>query len=152
MLPSWSISTAQALVWFTLAIPLFMSIAGLAIDGGIVLTARGQLQSVADGAARAGATRLDLQRLRDSGGAEVQLDATLATAAAETYLSERLGAELTWQIAPRVMIQSTARRVHVVVQGTLRTAFLRVLHIDRVPVEASAFADVEYGIRDAGGS
>src|SRR6267143_7050939 len=81
---------AQALVWFTVALPLFMSIAGLAIDGGVLLTARRQLQSVADGAARAGATRLDLDRLRASGGADVQLDQTLATEAATSYIDERL--------------------------------------------------------------
>ena len=61
-------SIAQALVWFTLALPLFMSIAGLAIDGGALLASRRQMQSVADGAARAGATRLDVNRLRGSGG------------------------------------------------------------------------------------
>jgi hypothetical protein len=37
------------------------------------------------------------------------------------------------------------------VQGTLPTAFLRVAHIDSVAVEASAFADAEYGIRASGG-
>ena len=45
-------SAAQALVWLTLALPLFVSIAGLAIDGGVLLASRRQLQSVADGAAR----------------------------------------------------------------------------------------------------
>jgi uncharacterized membrane protein len=52
-------SVAQALIWFTLMLPLFVSMAGLAIDGGVLLASRRQLQSVADGAARAGATRLD---------------------------------------------------------------------------------------------
>ena len=83
-------SAAQALVWLTLALPMFVSIAGLAIDGGVLLASRRQLQSVADGAARAGATRLDLDRLRGSGGADVQLDQGLALEAASTYLAERL--------------------------------------------------------------
>src|SRR6202171_5843365 len=93
-------SSAQALLWFTLALPLFLSIAGLAIDGGVLLASRRQVQSVADGAARAGATRLDLDRLRSSGGADVQLDHSLALAAAATYLDERLARELTWQASP----------------------------------------------------
>src|SRR5258708_23040439 len=93
-------STAQALVWLTLALPLFVSIAGLAIDGGVLLASRRQLQSVADGAARAGATRLDLARLRGSGGADIELDPAVARAAAATYLRERLERELAWQAAP----------------------------------------------------
>src|SRR5438477_12689451 len=93
-------SAAQALVWLTLALPLFVSSAGLAIDGGVLLASRRQVQSVADGAARAGATRLDLQRLRDSGGTEVQLDTALATQAAATYSADRVGVELTWPAAP----------------------------------------------------
>jgi Flp pilus assembly protein TadG len=143
---------AQALLWFTAAIPLFLATAGLAIDGGVLLASRRQLQSVADGAARAGATRLDLDRLRDSGGAEVQLDTTRALAAANTYLSDRLAVELTWPAAPQTFVEATPRRVHVTIRGTLRTAFMRVVHVDSVPVEASAFADVEYGIRGGDGS
>src|SRR5262249_30723304 len=68
---------AQALVWLTLAVPLFVSVAGLAVDGGVLLEERRELQSVVDGAARAGATQLDMPRLRASGGADVQLNPTL---------------------------------------------------------------------------
>jgi uncharacterized membrane protein len=144
-------TTAQALVWVTLSLPLFVSIAGLAIDGGVLLTSRRELQSVADGAARAGATRLDMQRLRGSAGADVQLDPVIAAAAARAYLNERLAQELTWDSAPDSQIDVTSRRVHVQVQASVRTAFLRVVHIDAVPVAASAFADVEFGIRNGGG-
>src|SRR5258707_14783531 len=91
---------AQALVWFTLALPMFVSIAGLAIDGGVLLASRRQLQSVADGAARAGATRLDLERLRSSGGADVQLDQALALEAASIYLDERLAPQPPRPAAP----------------------------------------------------
>jgi Flp pilus assembly protein TadG len=145
-------SAAQALVWFTLALPMFVSIAGLAIDGGVLLTSRRELQSVADGAARAGATRLDMDRLRASGGADVQLDQGVARAAARAYADEQLGQELAWQSPPTSLIEVDSRRVHVAIQGTLRTAFLRVVHIDGVPVSASAFADVEFGIRDGRGA
>ncbi len=143
--------TAQALVWLTLSLPLFVSIAGLAIDGGVLLASRRQLQSVADGAARAGATRLDLDRLRGSGGADVQLDQARALEAASAYLDERLAHELAWQVSPITHVDIGTRRVHVLIQGTLRTAFLRVAHIDSVAVEASAFADVQYGIHAGGG-
>jgi putative Flp pilus-assembly TadE/G-like protein len=142
---------AQALVWLILALPLFVSVAGLAIDGGVLLASRRQLQSVADGAARAGATRLDLDRLRGSGGADIQLDQALALEAASTYLGERLDRELAWQATPNTHVDVGMRRVHVLIQGTLRTAFLRVVHIDSVAVEASAFADLQYGIHAGSG-
>src|SRR5437879_13924038 len=101
-------SAAQALVWLTLALPMFVSIAGLAIDGGVLLTARRQLQSVADGAARAGATRLDLDRLRASGGADVQLDPPLATGAALAYLDEWLTRDLPWPTVPAIHVGAGA--------------------------------------------
>ena len=142
---------AQALVWLTLALPLFVSIAGLAIDGGVLLASHRQLQSVADGAARAGATQLDLDRLRGSAGSDIQLDRPLALEAASTYLDERLARELAWQASPVTYVDVGPRRVHVLIQGTLRTAFLRVVNIDNVAVEASSFADLQYGIRAGGG-
>src|SRR5438477_301171 len=97
--------SGQALVWLTVALPLFLCTAGLAIDGGVMLASRRQLQSVADGAARAGATRLDLDRLRSSGGADVALDQTLARQVASTYLDERLGRELAWQASPKSSVE-----------------------------------------------
>ena len=145
-------SRAQALLWFTVTIPLFLAIAGLAIDGGVLLASRRQLQSVADGAARAGATRLDVARLRDSGGAQVQLDRDQAISAANAYLARQFAVETTWQTSRRVQVETTGRRVHVLIQSTVEPAFLRIVHIDQVPVEASAFADVEYGIRSATGT
>jgi len=145
-------SAAQALVWLTLSVPLFVSTAGLAIDGGVLLTSRRELQSLADGAARAGATRVDMDRLRGSGGADVQLDPLLAMAAARAYLDDRLGPELTWQSAPDSQIDVSSRRVSVLIQTSVPTAFLRVVHIDAVPLAASAFADIEFGIRDGGGA
>jgi hypothetical protein len=144
-------SAAQALVWLTLCLPLFVSAAGLAIDGGVLLTSRRELQSIADGAARAGATRLDMERLRASGGADVQLDQVIAAAAARAYLNDRFSQELTWQSLPDSQIDVSSRRVHVLIEGTVRTAFLRVVHVDAVPLAASAFADVEFGIRNGGG-
>src|SRR5438477_1755106 len=104
-------SAAQALVWLTLALPLFVSIAGLAIDGGLLLASRRQLQSVADGAARAGATRLDLNRLRGSGGADVQLDRSLALDATRSYLDERLTHDLAWESTPSARVEVDTRRV-----------------------------------------
>jgi Flp pilus assembly protein TadG len=142
---------AQALVWVALTLPLLMSTAGLAIDGGLLLASRRELQSVADGAARAGATRLDMERLRGSAGTDIQLDLARAEAAAREYVDERVGQERIWQAPPTTQVGVTSRRVHILIQAGVGTAFLRVIHIDVMPVTASAFADVEFGIRDGGG-
>lgn len=142
---------AQALVWFTVTLPLLLALGGLAIDGGVLLSSRRELQSVADGAARAGATRLDRQRLRVSGGGDVQLDQALAVATARDYVAASVGQNLGWQAPPSTQIDVSSRRVHVVVQASVGTAFLRIVHIDQVPLAASAFADVQFGIRDGGG-
>jgi uncharacterized membrane protein len=143
---------AQALLWLTLAVPLFVSVAGLAVDGGVLLEERRELQSIVDGAARAGATQLDMARLRASGGADVQLDPTLASRAAASYAGRALDASPhTWRSAPSVQVRVDGRRVHVMIQTRLPTAFLRIAAIDAVPVEADAFADVQYGIHDGDG-
>lgn len=147
-------SRGQALIWLAVSLPLLLSSAGLAVDGGFLLAARRQLQSVADGAARAGATRLDVARLRASGGTDIELNQAQAMDAARAYVDEALGVDGTARlmpIAPVARVEVGARRVHVLIDGTLTTAFLRIVHIDRVPVQASAFADVQFGIRDGSG-
>jgi uncharacterized membrane protein len=144
--------SAQVVLWFTVAVPLFVAITGLAIDGGVLLNSRRQLQSVADGAARAGATRLDMGRLRASGGTDVQLDEATAQQAAHAYVDDALGGDPPGvQGRPQTTVDIGQRRVHVWIHATLGTAFLRIVRIDTVPVDASAFADVQFGIHDGAG-
>ena len=144
--------SAQVVLWFTVAVPLFVAVAGLAIDGGVLLDERRELQSTADGAARAGASQLDMARLRASGGSDVQLDATLATRTAQAYVAQALArGGRDWSTPPGIQVDVSGRRIHVLVQVRMPTAFLRIAAIDSVPVEASAVADVQYGIHDGGG-
>jgi hypothetical protein len=142
---------AQALVWMAVTLPVFIAITGLAIDGALLLTARRQVQSVADGAARAGAMQLDQELLRGSGGSHVQLDVGAARATARDYLGQHLDQELPWVTPPRADVRASQQRVHVEVEGGLRTAFLRVVQIEWVSVGATSFADVQFGIRGPGG-
>ncbi len=139
-------------MWLTLAVPLFVCVAGLAVDGGVLLEERRELQSVVDGAARAGATQLDMPRLRASAGADVQLDLTLANRAALAYVSHALDtAPHAWRTPPNVQVRVDARRVRVTIQARLPTAFLRIADIDDVAVDADAVADVQYGIHNGAG-
>lgn len=142
---------AQALVWFTLLTPLLLAMAGLAIDGAILLAGYADLQSAADGAARAGATQLDLGRLRATGGEQIALDPSVARATALAYLESTLARTPGLARQPTASIEVAQRRVIVSLQAQQRTAFLRIVHIDSVSVEATASADLRFGIRDADG-
>jgi uncharacterized membrane protein len=147
MNPAERVQRGQVLVFLAVALPIFMAMAGLAIDGALLLAARRELQSVVDGAARAGATRLDMELLRASGGTDVQLDRTRAEQASLSYLEQSLAHDLGWQASPVAHSVASSTRVHVVLEGRLRTAFLRIVGLNDVLVGASADADVQYGIR-----
>ena len=109
---------AQALVWFTAGTtPVLVDRRLSRLTAACLFASRRQLQSVADGAARAGATRLDLDRLRASGGADVQLDPGTRPRAPRWAI---------WTSAwPRVAsgrptgahVDVGSRRVHVAIRG-----------------------------------
>jgi uncharacterized membrane protein len=138
---------AQALGFVVVALPMFVAIAGLAIDTTVLTLERRELQSAVDGAARAGATRVDTELLRASGGSDVQLDVNRARAAGHAYLEQTLTAAVAWRSQPRWQVDVTRTQVHVSVAGTLHTVFLRVVGIDQVPVGATSDASVEFGVR-----
>jgi uncharacterized membrane protein len=145
-------NSGQAMLWLVMLVPLVVSIAGLAIDGGALLDSRRELQSFADGAARAGATRLDVSRLRASDGLDVELDQAQATEAAQVYLAQAdLAGKHSWDATPQAEIEIAGRRIDVLLRATVRTAFLRIVFIDTVPVQASASADLQFGIHNGGG-
>ncbi len=65
-----------------------MAVTALVVDGGILFSVRRNLQTLADGAARAGAMVIDEDDLRRSGGEIVQLDPDGARVAVRRYLQE----------------------------------------------------------------
>lgn len=124
-------------------LPLFLSIVGLAIDGGIVFSYRRELQNVADAAARAGAMQVDERVYRESAGATVALDVASAQQVAAQYLAAR-GAGFSGTVAV------DSRRVVVQVSRDVPTSFLRVVGISAVRVSATAPAEARSGIAGAG--
>jgi uncharacterized membrane protein len=138
---------AQALVFVVVALPMFLAIAGLAIDTTLLTLQRRELQSAVDGAARAGATRVNTELLRASGGSDVELDVDRARTAGRAYLEQTLASAVAWRSEPRWQVDVTRTKIHVSVVGTLHTVFLRVVGMDQVPVAASSDASVEYGVR-----
>ena len=133
-----------ALVWVALMMPMFLSIIGLALDGGLVFRAQRQLQNDADGAARAGAMQIDQQLYRQSNGATVALDVNRAQQVAADYVRTQ---------APSVTGHVAADPQQVVVQlkEQVNTSFLRIVGINAVPIAAVAPARIRYGITQANG-
>src|SRR5437660_12852867 len=82
-------SRAQGITAFVaVALPLFVSLVGLALDAGHLYAVHTDLQAVADSAARAGAAQLDTTgggALRSESGNPPQLDPAAAEAAATAY-------------------------------------------------------------------
>src|SRR5216684_2938832 len=82
-------SLAQGItVFVAVAMPLFVSLVGLALDAGHLYAVHTDLQALADAAARAGAAQLDTTgggALRSESGNPPQLDPAAAEAAATAY-------------------------------------------------------------------
>lgn len=134
--------SGQAIVWAAVMLPLFLSVVGLAIDAGIVFSARRELQNVADSAARAGAMQVDERTYRASPGTSVVLDQTAAQQLATEYAASH-GKGL----AARVGVEP--QRVVVSVSRDVPTGFLRLVGITTVRVSATAPAELRYGIERA---
>jgi Flp pilus assembly protein TadG len=131
---------AQALVFFTMLLPLFLAVLGLALDGGHLFAARTNLQAVADASARSGAVHLNTARMYIQGTGEVLLNpAEAATAARDYAIYQGISADAVDAVADD-------QSVHVDVHEDVPTVFVRVVHIDSVTIRASSTAHARYGV------
>jgi Flp pilus assembly protein TadG len=131
---------AQALVFLTVMLPLFLAVIGLALDGGHLFAERADLQAIADASARAGAERLDTARMYREGTGAVFLSPDEAAAAARDYASYHgLAADAIDAAADDALV---AIQLHTDVP----TMFVRVVHIDSVTIRASSTASARYGV------
>ncbi len=131
--------SGQAAVLVAVMLPLLLAIIGLAIDGGVVFTARRELQNVADSAARAGAMQIDEQAYRDSAGESIVLDTGAARQVAAQYVASQ-GRGMS------AVISAEPERVVVQVSRDAPTSFLRLVGIGTVRISATAPAEVRHGI------
>ncbi len=131
----------QALPLVAVMVPLFLSVVGLAIDGGLVLAARRELQNTADAAARAGAMQVDVRAYRASNGIQVVLNRNEARRAVEHYIVGR-SARLT-------ELTIASERVSVRVSRDVRLSFLSVVGLDSARIDGEAVAAVRHGIERA---
>jgi uncharacterized membrane protein len=116
-------------------LPVFLCLAGLAVDVGHVFVARTELASVADAAARAGATQLDTRSgsvLRSGDGSGSELDPRSAEATAAAYA--------TYHGTKPLNVRATTGQVEVRVGRWVPTVFLRIVHRDQLWIEARAVA------------
>lgn len=114
-----------------------LGITALVIDGGIMFSARRDLQALADSAARAGAMALDVNTLRSDD--EVRLEPGAARAAARDYLR-------TAGFNGRSTISADTLRVTVDLQQDRPTAMMGLLGIREMRTEARAVARPRAGI------
>ena len=135
--------SGQAIVWVAVMLPLFLSVIGLALDRGIVFSARRELQNVADSAARAGATQIDERRYRDSGGTVVAIAEGPAQELAAGAIQAQAG-------DIEASIAADQDKVVVQVWREVPTSFLRLVKIDTVRVGARGEARVLRGITEGG--
>lgn len=129
----------QAVIWVTVFMPLFLTIIGLAVDGGLVLDQEQGLQRLARTAARVGAEQVDRQAYYASQGRTLTLDAAAAERAAYAYLAAE---------SPGISAQVVAngQDVEVRVQRLAPLAFLRIIHLDQVQLSATGAADLRGGV------
>ncbi len=113
-----------------------MAMAGLVVDGGAALAARGRAADVAQQAARAGADALLPASLRTSNPDRLQVDADAARAAAQQVLDAG-------GVTGQVTIAGDTVTVHARVKR--RTALLSAVGINDVTGSASATATVLFG-------
>ncbi len=131
----------QVLVLVAVFLMGLVAVAGLVADGGLLLAQRRDLQNTADAAAAAGAMRLDEATYRASSGSVVVLDQDAAYTTAIEYLLGENGVQYA--------VDVTVTSVEVQLARNAQTAFLRVLGIDGVAINAHAVAEPRSGI--AGG-
>ncbi len=131
---------AQALVFLTAMLPLFLGVVGLALDGGHLFAERANLQAIADASARAGAVRVDTARMYRQGTGDVVLSPADAAAAARDYA-------LYHGLSPDAVDAAADEQVvSVQLHHDVPTVFVRVVRIDVVTIHASSTARARYGV------
>lgn len=129
----------QALAWFVVVLPLFLSVIGLAIDGEAVLRAHRRAQGAADGAARTGVGHVQIGHARALPGSPDVLDPSAARQAAADYIAA---------VYPDLQVSTQADDQHLVVQvkQAVTPTFLQLLHFSTVQIEARSDARPRGGI------
>lgn len=133
--------SGQVLPMVTVMALGLLAMVGLVIDAGTMFAAKRDLQATADAAARAGATVIDEDAYRSSGGRRVVLD----EAAAEQAAARRL------EDVELVDLSASDEAVFVRVSRTQPLLLLGLVGIGPLHVEAHSTARPRTGILAPGG-
>jgi Flp pilus assembly protein TadG len=128
----------QATVFMVVMLPLFLSVAGLALDASNLFVQRTQLQAIADAAARAGAIQVDEPGLYSRADGVVRLNPTAAREAAMYYAM--------YNGALAEDVQADDERVYVRVSRQVPMVFMRIVQIDTTRIQAEAVARPRFGV------
>jgi uncharacterized membrane protein len=109
------------------------AVAGLAVDGTRAFLFRRTLQNIADASVVAAAGEINETSYYVSGGRELQLDPARADRTARQWLAQR-GIPLGFNV------QVDPNGVTVTARGELKSTFLSLVGIDRIPVSVEASA------------
>ena len=136
---------AQALGFVVVALPMFLAIADWRSDTTLLTLERRSRKAPPSTARPGGATRVDMDLLRASGGSDVQ--ARRGSRAGNGPRIPRSDARLCRRVAQPAAL---ADRRHSDTRPSaswalLHTVFLRVVGMDQVPIAATSDASVEYG-------
>lgn len=107
------------------------AVAGLAVDGTRAFLFRRTLQSAADAAALAGASEIERTTYYASRGRSIRLDTERARGAALQSLRIR-------RLPARFSVMTDEDRVVVILRGTTRTIFLRLVGMGQIKVAVEA--------------
>jgi len=116
-----------------------LAVAALVIDGGVLFAERRDLQSLADGAARAGAMAVDEELLRETG--DVRLEPVAGRTAAGRYLAAG-------GFQGEVQIDADTMSVTVDLEESRPTLMMGLLGVRAVSVTAHALARPRVGIEE----
>jgi Flp pilus assembly protein TadG len=128
------------LAQFVTLVPFLFVLLGLTLDGGQLLVARRDAQSVADAAARAGAGELAIDVVRTGQDGPPPLDVLRAQDAAEQYVDvQPSGLQTSIDVEPeRVVVQVTSRPVQFIL--------LRIMGVTGMRVRAVGVASPRTGV------
>jgi Flp pilus assembly protein TadG len=121
---------------------MLLVVAGLVVDGGLAINARGTAFDIAEQAARAGARNVDEDTLRETDRVEVDPDEAAADAA------EFLDQALAEKDNPTSDIDVVGNEVTVTVRYDVDTALLGLVGRQSFSVAAQATARAAVGIED----
>jgi Flp pilus assembly protein TadG len=133
----------QIATMFALLLPVLVGLAGLVVDGGVLMVQYRRAQVTLDSAALAAATQLDRPSFTTDN--TIQLDPAEAAALAVQYAQENGQGHVT---VTGINVSGTKVTVYGAV--TSPTIFMRIFGINQVRLRLSARAELKYGITQEG--